>query len=107
MIEVSVGGIVTCLTTANQRGADRIEADADAQLLDFEENTRGAREGSIHYVGNCGGSNSYYYDTHGDTHAFRHTNHAKEWWLSRNMAQDMEGFRITSHQVPSEDSISV
>lgn len=100
MIEVQATNVVTCLKAVRERGANRIEADAEAQRRDFEKNNRLAREGSILYLGNCDQSNTYYIDRHGDTPMARQTNHVAEWWASKRLHKNMSEFNITAHKAP-------
>ncbi|NMO02393.1 NAD(P)/FAD-dependent oxidoreductase [Gordonia sp. TBRC 11910] len=102
MIEIEVTNIVTALKVVRERGANRIEADPEAQRKDFEKNNRLARKGSILFQGNCATANTYYIDRHGDTPMARQTNQWLEWWRMKRLAKgdNMSAFNITKHSSP-------
>jgi cation diffusion facilitator CzcD-associated flavoprotein CzcO len=87
MIELQARNIVRILTEARGAGADYVEVRADAQAADFADMLRRKRT-AIWTVGNCGASNSFYYDRFGDTPGFRPTYHPGEWRAARTLSAD-------------------
>ena len=85
MIEIQVRNIIGVLRAARTDGADYIEVRAEAQAADYADMLHRKRR-SIWTVGDCGASNSFYYDRFGDTPGFRPTYHHSEWRAARTLS---------------------
>jgi cation diffusion facilitator CzcD-associated flavoprotein CzcO len=83
-VELAVRSIVRLLNAARRERANYVEVRSEAQARDWEAVIR-RKAASIWSVGNCGPSNTYYLDRHGDTPMFRPTYHPGEWWRARTL----------------------
>lgn len=73
--------VMRCLLEARSRRATRVEVterahrDYHAKVLERMPNT-------VFFSGNCGGSNSYYFDERGDAPLYRPAGAIEQWWHS-------------------------
>jgi cation diffusion facilitator CzcD-associated flavoprotein CzcO len=86
LIENQMRHIVRCLKTARARGADRIEVTAEANDRYFQK-MLGRRGRQVFFNNNCAGSNSYYFDKHGDV-PFRPATSLEAYWQSSHFPID-------------------
>jgi cation diffusion facilitator CzcD-associated flavoprotein CzcO len=70
MIDTQTRHLARCLREARRRGANYIEVEQAAHDRDFAKVNR-RRESMVLYAGRCAGSNSYYFDRHGDAPGLR------------------------------------
>lgn len=91
MVEVAMRNIVTCMKAVRSRGAARVEVTPEANQADHAR-VLDLKRTSILRTGNCGASNTYYFDRFGDTPAFRPSYNHREWWASRTLS--MKHFRF-------------
>ena len=59
--------------------------EANARFLEF---VRDRAANSLLAISNCGASNSYYFDHHGDFSSLRPTTGLQAWWSSRTFPLD-------------------
>lgn len=85
MIENQTRHLIRCLKTAAKRGANYIEVKQDSHDRDFQRVLRRAQK-NIWALGNCAGSNSFYYDRHGDAAGLRPVGSVTAWWESRSFS---------------------
>jgi cation diffusion facilitator CzcD-associated flavoprotein CzcO len=81
MIENQTRHLVRCLVTARKRGANYVEVKQASHDRDFEEVLR-RRGDMVWALGRCEGSNSYYFDRHGDYPGLRPLGSSTAWWRS-------------------------
>lgn len=79
MVEDGTRHIIRCLKTAAARRANNIEVKEESMAKDFQACIKGRRN-MVFYSANCGASNSYYIDKHGDVPTFR-SSHRLAIWL--------------------------
>ena len=91
MVETAMRNIVACMRGASSRGATRVEVTPAANRADLER-VLDLKRTSIWRTGNCGPSNTYYFDRFGDTPSFRPSYNHREWWQSRTLS--MKHFRF-------------
>jgi len=82
MIDTQSKHMTRCLREARIRGANYIEVKQAAHDLDFAKVNR-RRETMVLFGGRCGGSNSYYFDGHGDAPGLRPVTGFHHWLKSR------------------------
>jgi hypothetical protein len=76
-----------CLREARKRGANYVEVKQAAHDRDFAEVNR--RRGTmVLFGGRCAGSNSYYFDRHGDAPGLRPVTGFEHWLKSRFFSLD-------------------
>ncbi|WP_194824963.1 NAD(P)/FAD-dependent oxidoreductase [Nocardia sp. XZ_19_231] len=87
MVETQANHIIRVLREAEHRGADRVSVrpEANAGFLEF---VRARADNSLLAISNCGASNSYYFDHHGDFSSLRPTTGLQAWWTSRTFPLD-------------------
>lgn len=78
LIEASVTHILRCLNHARKVGADRVEISAEANEAFFAEMLR-RRGNQVFWREDCAGSNSYYFNQHGDV-PLRPNSTPESWW---------------------------
>lgn len=84
MVEREVENILRVLQAARKDQVNYVEVRKEAQAADFAGVL--AKKGtSVWAVADCGASNTFYLDSHGDTPLFRPTYHPGEWWRSRTL----------------------
>jgi cyclohexanone monooxygenase len=91
MVEVAMRNIITCMKAARSRDAVWVEVTPEANQADLDQ-VLDLKKTSIWRTGNCGPSNTYYFDRFGDTPAFRPSYNHREWWASRMLS--MKNFRF-------------
>lgn len=82
MIDTQGKHLTRCLREARKRGADYIEVTQEAHDRDFAKINR-RRQASVFFGGKCAGSNSYYFDEHGDAPGLRPVSGFEHWLNSR------------------------
>ncbi|WP_026911686.1 flavin-containing monooxygenase [Patulibacter minatonensis] len=90
LIENQMRHIVRCLTRAREQGATRVEITEQANTRYFDEVLR-RRDGQVFFQGGCGGSNSYYFDAHGDV-PFRPSTTVEAAWRAGHFDLDDYAF---------------
>ena len=81
MIETQTRHLVRCLKAAERRNANYIEVTEEANAKNFAKVQK--RVGNtIFQFGNCGASNSYYIDRHGDSPFIRPSTYLEMWFTS-------------------------
>ncbi|MBW2270970.1 MAG: NAD(P)/FAD-dependent oxidoreductase [Deltaproteobacteria bacterium] len=83
MIDTQSKHMTRCLSEARKRGANCIEVKQAAHDHDFAKVQR-LRQTTVAFGGNCAGSNSYYFDEHGDTPGLRPVTGFQHWLRSRS-----------------------
>ena len=83
MIDTQSKHMTRCLSEARKRGANCIEVKQAAHDNDFAKVQR-LRQTTVAFGGNCAGSNSYYFDEHGDTPGLRPVTGFQHWLRSRS-----------------------
>lgn len=92
------------IAEARRRGATRAEIRREHHDAFFEEMLR-RRRNSMLFQGRCDGSNSYYYDSRGDTPLFRPGGSLDPWWRSRHF--DLEHYAYTARAIePPRDRLA-
>jgi cation diffusion facilitator CzcD-associated flavoprotein CzcO len=86
LIESQSHHIVRCLTSAQRRGADRIEVTQDANDRYFDE-MMSKRHRQIFWQDSCALANSYYFDRNGDV-PLRPATTMEMYWRSRRFPLD-------------------
>lgn len=99
-VELAVRNVVSCLCAARSQGADLIEVRAEEQEREFQE-ILSRKPSSIWQSANCGPSNTYYVDRHGDTATFRPSSHPQEWWAARQADVSAFDFKRMGDRVPA------
>ncbi|MGJ0118382.1 flavin-containing monooxygenase [Williamsia sp. MIQD14] len=90
LIETQTRHILRCLRRARDTGATRVEVSEEANAEYFEAML--ARRGNqVFFQGGCSGSNSYYFDDHGDV-PFRASTTLETMWTSRRFDLDSYSF---------------
>ncbi|MGI8332155.1 flavin-containing monooxygenase [Actinomadura scrupuli] len=87
IIEANVRHIVRCVTEARRRGATRMVVQRrphDAYTAEM----RRRMQHTIFTQPGCAGSNSYYFDRHGDSPFVRPESGLRLWWASRHFDLD-------------------
>jgi cation diffusion facilitator CzcD-associated flavoprotein CzcO len=82
MIDTQVHHLARCLREAQKRGANCVEVRQEAHDRDFQKVLR-RREDTVMFGGNCSTSNSYYFDSRGDTPSLRPVSGLEHWLESR------------------------
>lgn len=82
MIESQMAHIMRCITTARERQATWVEIRRDVHEAYFDEIKR-RQLNTVFYNNHCGGSNSYYFDRHGDAPFLRPSSGLELWLRSR------------------------
>ncbi len=82
MIDTQSKHMTRCLREAKRRGATRIEVTQTAHDRDFAKVER-RRQTMVLFGGQCGTSNSYYFDEHGDAPGLRPVTGFEHWLNSR------------------------
>src|SRR4051812_27107317 len=90
LIETQARHIVRCLRRARRTGATRVEGTAEANERHWKE-MLGRRHNQIFFQDSCGGSNSYYFDRHGDV-PFRASTSLETSWRSARF--DLDDYRF-------------
>ena len=94
MIENQTRHLLRCLKTARKRGANYIEVKQESHDRDFQEILR-RRVTAVWALGNCAGSNSYYYTRHGDYPGLRPVSSVVFWLQSHFFS--MNNYRFEHH----------
>ncbi|RLA44707.1 MAG: NAD(P)/FAD-dependent oxidoreductase [Gammaproteobacteria bacterium] len=81
MIETQTRHLTRCLKAAEKRNANYIEVKQSANDKNFKKIQKRAKY-TIFQSGNCGGSNSYYIDRHGDSPFIRPSTSIEHWLTS-------------------------
>lgn len=84
LIENQMRHIVRCLSAARRRSASRIEVTVEANDRFFAEQL-GKRGKQVFFNNNCGSSNSYYFDKHGDV-PFLAASSLEAYWRSTHFS---------------------
>ena len=82
MIDTQSRHMSRVLVEARRQGASRVEVRSEAFRADFRRIER-RREDTLLFAGRCDSSNSYYFDTHGDTPGLRPVTGGQHWLRSR------------------------
>ncbi len=82
MIDTQVHQLARCLREARKRGANFVEVRQEAHDRDFAKVLR-RRQDTVMFGGNCVSSNSYYFDSRGDTPSLRPVSGLEHWLESR------------------------
>lgn len=93
MIEASTAHALRLLREADRRGASSIEIREEPHREFFAEILR-RQENTVFMAANCAGSNSYYFDHHGDAPMLRPATGPEMWWRARNFP--LEHYRFES-----------
>jgi cation diffusion facilitator CzcD-associated flavoprotein CzcO len=99
MVEAQSRHAVRCLAEARRRSAPTIEIKREPHDAFFQEILR-RQESSLLFNNNCAGSNSYYFDHHGDAPFMRPSSGLELWWHSRRFDLDHYRFAPTPEQAP-------
>ncbi|MFV8267683.1 flavin-containing monooxygenase [Mycolicibacterium peregrinum] len=81
-VETNVQHIMRCLLEARRRGAVEVEVGTAAHDRYFDHISKKSQSTAM-IVNNCGGSNSYYQDRHGDASVIRPDTSATMWLKAR------------------------
>ncbi len=92
LIENQMRHIARCLKVARTRGAERVEISAQANDR-YLQRMLGRRGRQVFFNNDCTGSNSYYFDKHGDV-PFRASTSFEAYWQSSHF--DVEDYRFSS-----------
>jgi len=95
MIETQTRHLVRCLKAAEKRNANYIEVKKSANDKNFEKIQRRTKY-TIFQAGNCGASNSYYIDRHGDSPFIRPSTSLEQWLTSVFFSMDNYNFKSKS-----------
>lgn len=93
MIETQSRHLVRCLKAAEKRNANYIEVKKSANDKNFEKIQRRTKN-TIFQAGNCGTSNSYYIDRHGDSPFIRPSTSLEQWLTSCFFSMDNYDFKV-------------
>ncbi len=85
MVDTQSTHLARCITAAKKRGANYIEVKKSSNDRNFEKIQRRTHL-TIFKTGDCGKSNSYYFDRHGDSPTIRPTMGFVHWLASRFMS---------------------
>jgi len=91
MIENQTRHMARCLQAARRRHANYIEVKKAAHERDFQYVLEKAKK-TIFAVGDCAASNSYYFDSHGDSPAIRPVTSIEAWAKSHLFSMDNYSF---------------
>jgi len=92
MVEAQTGHAVRCLAEARRRRAPTIEIKRAPHDAFFRDILR-RQSSTVLYNNNCTGSNSYYFDHHGDAPFMRPSSGLELWWRSRHF--DLDHYRFS------------
>lgn len=92
LIEVQTRHVVRCLRHARRTSATRIEIHADANTR-YLQRMLARRGGQLHYRNDCTGTNSYFFDRHGDS-PFRPSLTLETMWEAATF--DLDVYRYTT-----------
>lgn len=87
MIDTQVHHIIRCIREAKRRKSNYIEVTLDA-LRKSQLRVEKQMANTVFVNGDCGGSNSYYFDRHGDAPLIRPVTYIEMWWKSRTFPMD-------------------
>ncbi|MDX6739516.1 NAD(P)/FAD-dependent oxidoreductase [Actinocorallia sp. A-T 12471] len=93
MIETGTRHIVRCVTEARRRGATRMTVKQGPHDA-YTERMRAGIAGTIFARPVCAGSNSYYFDRHGDVPYIRAQSGPALWWASGHF--DLDDYAFTT-----------
>ena len=82
MIESQMAHIMRCITTAHKRKATWVEIRREVHEAYFDE-IKQRQLSTVFYNNHCAGSNSYYFDRHGDAPFLRPSSGLELWLRSR------------------------
>lgn len=82
MIESQMAHIMRCITTAHERKATWVEIRREVHEAYFDE-IKQRQLSTVFYNNHCAGSNSYYFDRHGDAPFLRPSSGLELWLRSR------------------------
>lgn len=82
LIENQVRHFLRCLTRAHATGSTWVEVKSEAHQRYFDY-VQGRQPSTVFYNNGCAGSNSYYFDKHGDSPILRPSSAVEAWWDSR------------------------
>jgi cation diffusion facilitator CzcD-associated flavoprotein CzcO len=91
MVENQVHHAVRVIQEARRRGATLAEIRQEPHDDFFQDMLR-RQENTIFFNNNCGTSNSYYFDRHGDAPFVRPSTALEAWWRSRHF--DLDHYRF-------------
>lgn len=92
MIEASTTHALRLLQETDRRGASYVEIRAQPHREFFADILR-RQQNTVFLAANCTGSNSYYFDHHGDAPMLRPATGTEMWWRARNFPLDHYSFR--------------
>ena len=81
MIDTQARHLARCLRRARRTGTNYVEVRPEAHARDFAK-VELRRRGMVLFAGHCAGSNSYYFDEHGDAPGLRPVTGLEHWWKS-------------------------
>lgn len=87
MIEYQVTHAIRVITETRRRGAVSAEIRREHHDEYFRRTLRRMRN-TVFFAGNCAGSNSYYFDRHGDAPLLRPSTMLEAWWRARHFDLD-------------------
>jgi cation diffusion facilitator CzcD-associated flavoprotein CzcO len=103
LIETQLKHILRVIKEARRRGSTMVEVRQDAHDRFFAEVMR--RRGSqVFYNNSCGGSNSYYFDRHGDTPILRPSSGIEAWWRAGHFDLDDYAYEARRELAPHASS---
>ncbi len=99
LIETQLKHILRVLKEARRRDSTLVEVRQGAHDRFFAEVMR--RRGSqVFYNNSCGGSNSYYFDRHGDTPILRPSSGIEAWWRAGHFDLDDYAYGALGERAP-------
>ncbi|MFI9503986.1 flavin-containing monooxygenase [Nocardia sp. NPDC052566] len=92
MIEAATTHILRLLREADQRWATYVEVRREPHDAYFRDILR-RQQNTVFMAADCGGSNSYYFDHHGDAPMLRPATGPEMWWRARHFPLEHYRFR--------------
>jgi len=96
MVEAQTSHAVRCLVEARRRRSPTVEIKRAPHDAFFRDILR-RQSSTVLYNNNCAGSNSYYFDHHGDAPFMRPSSGLELWWRSRHF--DLDHYRFSGGHV--------
>lgn len=105
MVEGNAIHLARCIEAARERGATLVEVRQDVHDRYFMDIQR-RQQGTVFLNHNCGASNSYYFDRHGDAPMLRPSTSLEMLWRAKHLPMDHYRFeRATVHNQAGHEAV--
>lgn len=105
MVEGNAIHLARCIEAARERDATLVEVRQDVHDRYFVDIQR-RQQGTVFLNHNCGASNSYYFDRHGDAPMLRPSTSLEMLWRAKHLPMDHYRFeRATAHNQAGHEAV--